>query len=84
MTIRRPGPGEIREAGAELGLSLSEADAESFLGLMQGLFDSYDIVDAMVEQLPEVRYPRTPGHRPEPSENPYGAWAVRSIIQGAK
>ncbi|MEO1680428.1 MAG: amidase [Pseudomonadota bacterium] len=84
MTIRRPGPGEIREAGAELGLSLSEADAESFLGLMQGLFDSYDIVDQMVEPLPEVRYPRTPGHRPEPSENPYGAWAVLSTIQGAK
>ncbi|MEM8595776.1 MAG: hypothetical protein AAGF76_04845, partial [Pseudomonadota bacterium] len=83
MTIRRPGPGEIRDAGAELGLTLSEADAESFLGLMQGLFDSYDIVDTMVEPLPETCYPRTPGRRPEPSENPYGAWAVLSTIRGA-
>ncbi|MEM6973145.1 MAG: amidase [Pseudomonadota bacterium] len=83
MTIRRPGPDEIRTAGAELGLTLSEADATSFLGLMQGLFDSYDIVDAMVEPLPEVRYPRTPGHRPEPADNPYGAWAVLSTIKGA-
>ncbi|MEM7500159.1 MAG: amidase, partial [Pseudomonadota bacterium] len=84
MTIRRPGPGEILAAGAELGLSLSAADARSFLGLMQGLFDSYDIVDAMVEPMPEVRYPRTPGRRPEPDDNPYGAWAVLSTIRGAK
>ncbi|MEM7527642.1 MAG: amidase [Pseudomonadota bacterium] len=84
MTIRRPNATEIREAGAELGLTLSPADAESFLGLMQGLFDSYDIVDAMVEPLPEVRYPRTPGHRPLPEDNPYGAWAVKSTIRGAK
>ncbi|MEM9783168.1 MAG: amidase [Pseudomonadota bacterium] len=83
MTIRRPTAGEVREAGAELGLTLSPADAESFLGLMQGLFDSYDIVDTLVEPLPEVRYPRTPGHRPEPDDNPYGAWAVRSTIKGA-
>ncbi|MEM1384124.1 MAG: amidase [Pseudomonadota bacterium] len=83
MTIRRPGPGEIRAAGAEIGLTLSEADATSFLGLMQGLFDSYDIVDAMVETLPEVRYPRTPGLRPLAEDNPYGAWAVLSTIRGA-
>ncbi|MEO1722125.1 MAG: amidase [Pseudomonadota bacterium] len=83
MSIRRPTAHEVREAGAELGLTLSPADAESFLGLMQGLFDSYDIVDEMVEPLPEVRYPRTPGHRPEPADNPFGAWAVLSTIRGA-
>ncbi len=83
MTIRRPGADELRAVGRELGLALSEADAESFRGLMQGLFDSYDIVDAMTEPLPETKYPRTPGRRPDPEENPFGAWAALGTIRGA-
>ncbi|MBV9076095.1 MAG: amidase [Methylobacteriaceae bacterium] len=84
MAIRRPDADELRRAGAELGLSLSEADAVSFLGLMQGLLDHYDLVDGLVEELPPVGYPRTPGIRPEPEDNPYGAWAVKTRIQGAR
>nr|KAG5700744.1 hypothetical protein BaRGS_029109 [Batillaria attramentaria] len=33
--------------------------------------------------IPRVRYPRTPGHRPTPEENPYNAWAWRCDIRGA-
>ena len=64
MAIRRPSASDLRQSGQELGLNLSDADAQSFLGLMQGLFDAYDVVDDMVEPLPEVKYPRTPGTRP--------------------
>ncbi|MEM6488125.1 MAG: amidase [Pseudomonadota bacterium] len=84
MTIRRPDAAEIAAAGAELGLTLDDAAAESFLGMMQGLFDSYDIVDAMADPLPPVRYPRAPARRPDPADNPYGAWAARGLIRGAK
>ncbi|WP_226580580.1 amidase [Acuticoccus sediminis] len=84
MAIQRPDAGAIAAVGAELGLSLSPADAASFLGLMQGLFDAYDVVDHMAEPLPPVRYSRTPGRRPAPEENPYGAWAVLSEIRGAR
>jgi len=38
----------------------------------------------MIESLPPVNYPRTPGMRPQPDDNPYGAWAVKTRIQGAR
>jgi len=84
MTVRRPNVGELQQAARELGLNLSDADAVSFHGLMQGQLDAYDLVDDMVAPLPEVKYPRTPGVRPQPEDNPYGAWAVKSRIQGAR
>ena len=70
MTVRRPNPAEIKEAAAELGFGFSDEDAESFRGLMEGLFDRYDVVNGLVEPLPEVKYPRTPGYRPLLEENP--------------
>jgi amidase len=84
MTVRRPNVGELQQAARELGLNLSDADAASFHGLMQGQLDAYDLVDDMVAPLPEVKYPRTPGVRPQPEDNPYGAWAVKTRIQGAR
>ncbi len=83
MTIRRPDAKELQQAGSELGLTLSDDDSVSFLGLMQGLFDAYDAVEGMAEPLPPVKYPRTPGQRPGPEDNPFGAWAVKTKIKGA-
>jgi amidase len=74
----------IHTCDRELGLNPSDADAVSFHGLMQGQLDAYDLVDDMVAPLPEVKYPRTPGVRPQPEDNPYGAWAVKTRIQGAR
>lgn len=84
MAVRRPNVHELQHAALELGLHLSEADAASFHGLMQGQLDAYDIVDDMVAPLPEIGYPRTPGIRPQPEDNPYGAWAVQTRIEGAR
>lgn len=84
MPVRRPSLNELKQAARELGLDLSDADALSFHGLMQGQLDAYDIVENMVAPLPEVVYPRTPGIRPEPEDNPYGAWAVKTHIKGAR
>ncbi len=39
---------------------------------------------AVVAPLPGVKYPRTPGVRPQPEDNPYGAWAAKIRIQGAR
>jgi amidase len=75
---------ELQQAARELGLNLSDADAVSFHGLMQGQLDAYDVVEDMVAPLLEVKYPRTPGIRPQPEDNPYGAWAVRTRIEGAR
>ena len=36
---------------------------------MQGSVDAYNAVAAMPDEIPAVKYPRTPGYRPGPEEN---------------
>ena len=65
MGVSRPNIKELQQAALELGLHQSEDDARSFHKLMQAQLDAYDLVDAMVAPLPEVKYPRTPAFRPQ-------------------
>ena len=81
--IDRPDSEGVRAAGAELGMRLSLEDSASFLGLMEGLFEAYDLVDDMESTLPEVKYGRAPGVKPAPEDNPFNAWAVKAEIKGA-
>jgi amidase len=84
MPVRRPNAVELQQVALELGIHLNDEATASFHKLMQAQLDAYDLVDAMVAPLPEVKYPRTPGTRPRRSENPFGAWAVQTRIQGAR
>lgn len=81
--IDRPDAAGVRAAGVELGLALSAEDSASFLGLMGGLFDAYDLVDEMEGPLSEVKYDRSRGVRPDPEDNPFNAWVVKTEIKGA-
>ncbi|SFD52359.1 amidase [Bosea sp. CRIB-10] len=83
MTVPRPTPAELRDAALEIGLHLSESDSRSFHALMQAQFDAYDLVEEMEAPLPPVAYPRGPGHKPAPEDNPYNAWVTRTTIAGA-
>jgi amidase len=83
MTINLPTPSQLETVAAQVGLSLSMADVESFLGLLKPLIDSYKVVDQLPDELPIVKYPRTPGYRPAGAENPYNAWYYKTTIDGA-
>lgn len=83
MAIHRPTPAELQEAALEVGLHLSEVDSRSFHRLMQAQFDAYDLVDEMDASLPPIVFERTAGQKPEPKDNPYNAWAVKTTITGA-
>src|SRR6202158_5904223 len=37
----------------------------------------------MPDYVPAVKYPRTPGYRPEGEENKYNAWYVKTTVKGA-
>ena len=54
---------QILEIAGEVGPDLSEDDVSSFQGLFQGS-GSYNAVDEMSDNFPEVKYPRT-SHKPE-------------------
>ncbi|TQS72257.1 amidase [Rhodobacteraceae bacterium] len=84
MTIRRPDTGDIEAASQHYNLDLSQSDIAAFETLLDAVSADYTIVDHLVEDLPEVRYPRTPGHRPAPEDNPYNAWYVLSEVRGRK
>ena len=84
MPVTRPTVAPVRALADDLGFTLSDADAQSFLGLMAGSFAAYDAVAAMPDHVPAVRYPRTPGYRPEGAENRYNAWYVKTTVKGTQ
>jgi amidase len=83
MTVKRATLGQLKEIAEDLGMSLTDERAAEFLALMQGNFDAYEILEAMPDYKPEVKYPRTPGYRPEGDENKFNAWYVKTIVKGA-
>lgn len=83
MSIRRPSLEQMRELTKGLGMSMSDREMLDYLAMMEGSFGAYDVVDSMPDNIPEVRYPRTPGRRPEGEENKLNAWYVKTEVQGA-
>jgi amidase len=83
MSIKRPTPSQLRSVADDLGMAFTDEDLASFLALMDGSFAAYDAVDTMPDYVPEVKYPRTPGYRPEGVENKYNAWYVKTMVKGA-
>jgi amidase len=83
VAVKQPTPAQLREVAADIGLALSDADVDSFLGLIKGKVDAYNAVDAMPDNLPPVKYPRTAGYWPSADENPHNAWYVKTTVEGA-
>ena len=83
MAFDAPSMSDMREVANQLGLELTDTDLGEFRELMADVFAAYEAVDAMPDFLPEVRYPREAGYRPEGDENEYGAWYVKTTVQGA-
>ena len=80
MAVSVPKPNQIRQIAERMGLNVTEADIDSFIGLMTPSIDAYNVVDALPDNLPEVKYPRNPGYRVPPEENKYNAWYWRTSI----
>lgn len=83
MSIRRPTLDQMREIVLGLGMSMSEREMIDYLTLMEDGFKAYDTIDALPDNLPMVKYPRTPGYRPSSAENPMNAWYVKAEVRGA-
>ena len=81
--VKRPTLEQMKKIVASLHMSMSDHEVGEYLDVLEGTMQAYDRVDALPDYLPEVRYPRTPGMRPSPAENPLGAWYVKSEIKGA-
>lgn len=84
MSVHKPTIEELAETARELNLHLSHEELAEYRELMAGPLAAYDLVDQLPDELPRVKYPRTPGYAPPVDENPYHAWYYRSEIHGAK
>lgn len=83
MAVTHPTIDDLADIAAGYGLELTDDDLESFQGLMGGVLESYARLDELTEPSLPVSYPRTPGYRPQPEDNPLGAWYWRTDIKGA-
>ena len=82
-TVKLPSVETLREVAAELGMTMSEDELAQHQAALSGSFAAYNLLDQMPDEVPEVRYPRTPGRRPVGEENKYNAWYVKSTVEGA-
>ena len=83
MAVKFPTTDDLARVAADLSLSMTAQDLESFRGLMANSVASYSRLDELTEPTLPVRYPRTPGVRPQPEDNPFNAWYWRTEIKGA-
>jgi amidase len=83
MPVSLPTPDQLEAIAEETGLALTESDLASFIALMKPSIDGYNVIDALPDNLPPVKYPRTPGYRPQPQDNKYNAWYVKTRVEGA-
>jgi len=85
MTAKRPTADQIAAAARTLGLSLGDRDVEEFTAMIGDAVDAYYApFDRLPDYLPQPKYPRTPGYRPDAAEDPLHAWYVKTRIKGAR
>ncbi|CAH1801050.1 unnamed protein product [Owenia fusiformis] len=84
--INLPTLDQLKTISKDLGFQLTDEELLQHREHMKGAQKAYQRVSELVEPTLEVKYPRTPGHRPknDKNDNPNNAWAWRTDIQGAK
>ena len=82
-SVKRPTLEQMKDIVASLHMSMSEREIHEYMEVMEGTLQAYDRLTQLPDNLPPVRYPRTPGYRPGAAENPLNAWAVKSEVRGA-
>ena len=84
MGITQPNADDIQRIGERVFMDINATEAKEFAELMKGNLQIYEALDTLPEDLPLVKYPRTPGTRPSPEDNPYNAWYWQTDIAGAE
>ncbi|KAK7488412.1 hypothetical protein BaRGS_00020386 [Batillaria attramentaria] len=82
--LTAPAVEDLRKLNQEMKFRCTEEEIQGMAKVMGELTANFQRVSEIPDpSIPRVRYPRTPGHRPTPEENPYNAWAWRCDIRGA-
>jgi amidase len=81
--FEKPSVADLRRAAERLGMTPSDEYLRAAAEIVTPLSNAYAALDAVPDELPKVRYPRGPMHRPNAEENRHGAWYVQTSIKGA-
>src|ERR1700756_1817129 len=81
MAVRLPTLQQIDDLGSRFGLTLSVDEIAAFQQAFKGPLASYGRLEELVPPALGPIAPRSPGYRPPPSENPYGAWYWKTDIK---
>ena len=84
MTLKGPNASELQDLARSLGIGLTDAEAGEYAELLAPMAAMADAQQKMPDYLPAVKYPRTPGYRPDGEENRYNAWYYKTRIEGAQ
>lgn len=83
MTLKRPDLKQMQHIAGSLSMTMSDPELADYLRVMEPYLQAYDQLNALPDNLPEVRYPRTGGVRPAAQDNPLNAWYVKCEVKGA-
>jgi len=83
MAFVLPNKDVLRRLAADIGMDIDGAQAAEMLEVLQPMVAGFRLIERLPDEPLATHYPRTPGRRPDPIENPYGAWAVLTDIRGA-
>ncbi len=83
MAVKPPTLDDLARIATSFSFNTTKEDLESFRGLMDGMLASYARLDELTTPTLPVTYPRSPGVRPQPEDNPWGAWYWRTEIKGS-
>src|SRR6202008_2046871 len=81
MVVRLPTLEQIDDLGSDFGLVLTADEVAAFQQAFKGPLASYGRLEELVPPALAPVAPRSPGYRPPPSENPYGAWYWKTDIK---
>jgi len=76
---------ELKKISGLYGFGLGDSELDVFLQYInQEIIPSYNELERMVEQKPQVKYPRDLGRAPREEENEFGAWAWKCSATGSR
>ena len=73
--VRKPSISELRNIAVQFGLQIADSPILSeYQEVIGALLKKVNRLDRLAEPTLPVKYPRTPGFRPLPEDNPFNAW----------
>jgi amidase len=81
VVVRLPTFEQIDDLGSNFGLVLTADEVAAFQQAFKGPLASYGRLEELVPPALAAVAPRSPGYRPPPPENPYGAWYWKTNIK---